>query len=113
MAATIYDVAKKAKVGIATVSRALNNSPNIDPKTKDRILKAVKALNYKPHVVARSLATKKSYTICAIVPSFTSPFYVSVLEGIQKEVIKHNYDLILYNVDKPNKLNFFLAPGVL
>lgn len=112
MAVTIYDVARTAKVGIATVSRALNNSPNISEDTKQRILKAVKQLNYRPHSLARGLASRKTYTISVIVPFFTSPFYVSVLAGIQKEAINHNYDLILYSVEKVKKLSFYLERAV-
>lgn len=108
MAVTIYDVAKKAGVGIGTVSRALNNSPQILPETKARILQVIKQLNYKPHALAQSLARKRTGTIAIVVPFFMTYFFVEMLKGIQHELTRHNYDLILYSVDKHDKIKLFL-----
>lgn len=108
MAITIYDVAKKAGVGIGTVSRALNNSDKILPETKARILRIAKELNYKPHALAQSLARRKTGTVAVIVPFFLTYFFVEVLKGIQKELTKHKYDLILYSVDHRKRINNFL-----
>ena len=108
MAVTVYDVAKKAKVGIGTVSRVVNNSPQISPKTKEKVLKVIKDLKYQPHAMAQSLARKKSNTIACIVPDFTGYFFVELLRGIQQEISKHNYDLILYSVDEIEKKELFL-----
>jgi len=108
MAVTIYDIAEKAGVGIGTVSRALNNSPQILPETKARILKIVKELNYKPHALARGLARKKTGSIAVIVPFFMTQFFVAMLKGIQRELNRHSYDLILYCVDGPKRLIRFL-----
>ena len=107
MSATIYDVAKKAKVGIATVSRVINNSPQISPKTKEKILKVIKELKYQPHAMAQSLARKKTNTIACIVPFFTGYFYLELLKGIQKTISKYGYDLILYSVDQVDKKDDF------
>ena len=81
MPATIYDVAKKAGVGIGTVSRALNDSPRISPQTKARVLKAMEELNYQPHAMARGLARKKTNMIAVIVPFFTGYFFLELLRG--------------------------------
>ena len=108
MRITIYDVAKKAKVGIGTVSRVINNSPQIAPKTKEKVLKVIKELKYQPHAMAQSLARKKTNTIACIVPFFTGYFYVELLRGIQKETSNHGYDLILYSVDEIAKKQIFL-----
>ncbi|MDZ7262730.1 MAG: LacI family transcriptional regulator, partial [candidate division KSB1 bacterium] len=108
MSVTIYDVAKKAGVGIGTVSRALNNSPNILPETKAKVLRVVKELNYQPYAMAQRLARKKTNTIAAIIPIFTSYFFLEMLKGIQHEITRHNYDLILYSVDKLSKKDIFL-----
>ena len=103
MAVTIYDVAKKAGVGIGTVSRAINNSPSINKATKERILKIANELNYQPHALAQSLARRKTFTIATVVPFFTNYFYVELLKSIQKALTHHHYDLILYSVDRMSR----------
>ncbi|MBC8181613.1 LacI family DNA-binding transcriptional regulator [candidate division KSB1 bacterium] len=99
MQTTIYDVAKKAGVGIGTVSRVINNSPQISPKTRDKVRKVIKELKYQPSIMARGLARKSTNTIACIVPSFTGYFYFELLNGVQKVISKKGYDLILYSVD--------------
>ena len=108
MSVTIYHVAKRAGVGIGTVSRAINNSGSISPKTKEKVLAVVKELEYRPHASARGLARRKTNTIGVIVPFFTGYFFVELLKGIQGEVSKHQYDLILYSVDETNKREMIL-----
>lgn len=108
MSVTIYDVAKKARIGVSTVSRALNNKSDVSPETKKRILQIANELNYQPHAVAQALARQKTQCIAAIVPFFTSDFFVATLKGIQQELTIHNYDLILYSVDALGKTDYFL-----
>lgn len=103
MSVTIYDVAKKAGVGIGTVSRVINNSPQISPYTREKVLKIIRDLKYQPSAMAQSLARKKSNIIACIVPFFTEYFYFEVLNGIQQALSNYGYDLILYNVDKLEK----------
>ena len=105
---TIYEVAKKARVGIGTVSRAMNNSPLINEETKNRVLKIARELNYQPHAVAQSLARKRTNAIAVIVPFFTNYFFVELLRVIQKQLAQHDYDLILYSVDDIQRGNLFL-----
>ena len=108
MAVTIYDVAKKAGVGIGTVSRAVNDSPLISAETKARVLKVVDELKYQPHALAQGLARRRTNMIAIIVPFFTGYFYVEILKSIQNELSNNNYDMLLYNVDKPEKTELFL-----
>ena len=103
MGVTIYDVAKKAGVGIGTVSRVINNSPQISPATREKVLKIIRELKYQPSAMAQSLARKKSNIIACVVPRFTGYFYFEVLNGIQQALSNYGYDLILYNVDKLEK----------
>ena len=103
MAATIYDVAKKAGVGIGTVSRAINNSPHINVGTKARILAIANELHYQPHALAQSLARKKTNTIASVVPFFTNYFYVELLKSVQRALSRSHYDLILFSVDRMNR----------
>lgn len=104
MAVTIYDVAKKAGVGIGTVSRAINNSPQINPQTKDRVLRVIQEMKYQPHALAQSLARKKSFTIAGIVPYFSNYVYFELLKSVQKAILSHDYGLVLYSVDRPDQL---------
>jgi LacI family transcriptional regulator len=108
MAVTIYDVARKAGVGIGTVSRAINNHPQITPQTKAIVLKAIQELQYQPHALAQGLARKKTNIIAVIVPFFTGYFFIEVLRGIQQEISKDKYNMILYSVDQTNKTDMFL-----
>jgi len=108
MAVTIYDVAKKAGVGIGTVSRVLNSSPRIAPATRARVLKVIKALHYQPHAMAQGLARKRSLTIAALVPFFTGHFYVELLKGIQQATAHYKYDLILYSIEDVHDKDFYL-----
>ncbi|MBN1155067.1 LacI family DNA-binding transcriptional regulator [candidate division KSB1 bacterium] len=108
MSITIYDVAKKAKVGIGTVSRAINDSPHISPHTRDKVLQVVKELKYQPHAMAQGLARKKTKIIACIVPFFTGYFFVELLRSIQRDISAYGYDLILYSVDEMNKKEVFL-----
>ncbi len=103
LAATIYDVAKRAGVGIGTVSRAINNSPHINARTKARILDIADELHYQPHALAQSLARKKTNTIASVVPFFTNYFYVELLKSVQRALSLSNYDLILFSVDRMNR----------
>ncbi len=103
LAATIYDVAKKAGVGIGTVSRAINNSPHINVGTKARILAIANELHYQPHALAQSLARKKTNTIASVVPFFTNYFYVELLKSVQRALSRSHYDLILFSVDRMNR----------
>lgn len=108
MPVTIYDVARRAGVGIGTVSRALNNSPLIAADTKARVLKAIQELDYRPHALAQGLARNKTDMIAIIVPFFTGYFFVELLRGVQEEAIRHHYDLVLYSVHQTDKVELFL-----
>ena len=108
MAVTIYDVAKHAGVGVGTVSRAINDSPNIRPKTKELVLKAIEELGFSPHGMAKRLATKRMGIVAAIMPFYTGHFYQELLRGIQQTLLKYENDLIIHNVEKPSKVLNFL-----
>jgi LacI family transcriptional regulator len=103
MSVTIYDVAKKAGVGIGTVSRVINNSPQISPSTREKVLKVIKELKYQPSAMAQGLARKRTNIIACVVPFFTGYFYFELLNGVQQSLSNYGYDLILYNVDKLEK----------
>jgi len=93
------DVARRAGVSQALVSYILNNSSvvSVPADTRQRILDAVEELGYVPNGAARSLRTRKTYTIASIIPDITNPFYPAFERGIQESAESHGYDLIVYN----------------
>jgi len=99
MSITIRDVAKHAGVGIATVSRVLNNNPSVSEETRQRVLQVIEELNYTPNPIARRLSTGRTWTIGALVPFFTLPEFVKQLQGIQHALSESGYDLVLFNIE--------------
>lgn len=95
MNATIKDVARAANVSIATVSRILNNQPGYSLKTKQRVLKVIKDLNYQPNAVARGLINKKTRTLGILVPNVSSMFSSSLLKGVEDAAYTRGYSVII------------------
>lgn len=95
---TIYDIAKKAGVSIATVSRVMNKSEGIADKTREKVLKVADELGYHPQAYAQGLARKKKNIIMVVVPVLSNYFFMEVLGGIQDEISNHNYDLNIFNL---------------
>lgn len=99
---TIYQVAQRAGVAISTVSRVLNNSPNVSQSTKDKVNEAIKELNFRPQVSARNLASRKPQMLAIAVPSFTTPYYTEVLKGVKDEIGDLDLDIVIYNTGSKN-----------
>ncbi len=99
MPITIYDVAKKAGVGIGTVSRVLNDSPKVRITTRNRVMAAIQELHYHPNPMAQRMAYGKTLAIGVITRFFTRPSFVERLRGIEASVAESEYDLIVYNVE--------------
>ncbi|MBI1259465.1 MAG: substrate-binding domain-containing protein [Chloroflexi bacterium] len=99
---TQADVARLANVSQTTVSYVLNGITTISvpEETRQRILAAAQTLNYVPDYAARSLRTRKTHTIAAIIPDIANPFYPAFARAVQDIARQHNYDLILYNTDE-------------
>lgn len=93
--ASIEDVAKKAKVSVTTVSRALNDHPYVSDKTKKKIYKAMEELNYYPNNVAQQLRGKKSKMIGVIISYITNPFFANLVNTIEKTALKLGYHLVV------------------
>lgn len=79
---TIYEVAKAADVSLATVSRVINNHPNVTEKTKIRVEEAVARLGYKPSALAQGLATNRSTNIGIVIPSVNYVYISNMLSGM-------------------------------
>lgn len=106
--ATIRDVAKKANVGIGTVSRVLNSSPAVSPETRKKVLAAITELNYSPHPLARRLSLGRTLTIAVVLPFLTLPSYVERLRGVQQALEDSEYDLSLFSIEYPQKVDRYL-----
>jgi LacI family transcriptional regulator len=92
---TIYDIANKLNLSSATISRALNDSPVINAKTKKKIKQAAQELGYRQNNFASNLRKQKSHTIGVIIHELKSNFTTSVLAGIEKITTEAGYDLII------------------
>lgn len=97
--ATQRDVAKKAGVSIATVSRAINDKGYVSPEVRKRISRAIFALGYKPNLVARSLKLKKTRTIGLIFPDIENPFFISLIRKAEEVAHRNGYSVILCNTE--------------
>ena len=97
--ATIRDVARLAEVGLGTVSRVINDSPQVSKATRSRVHKAISELNYVPNPTARRLSLGRTMTIAAITPFFTRPSITERLRGIENSLAESEYDLIIFNVE--------------
>ncbi|MFA7076355.1 MAG: LacI family DNA-binding transcriptional regulator [Candidatus Izemoplasmatales bacterium] len=107
--ATIKDVAKKAHVSVATVSRVINKKGYVNDETKQLVIEAIKELNYIPNELARSLFQKKSHIIAVVMPHLTSYYFSDLLEVIEDETINSDYRLIICNSkDNPEKESKYL-----
>ena len=95
MAATIIDVARKAGVSIATVSRVIHGSPLVNATTRQRVEQAMEALSYSPNVVARGLVTRRTLAIGLVVTSLADPFFPPLIQGVEETALDHGYSVFL------------------
>lgn len=98
-AASIYDVARESKVSVFTVSAVVNKKSHVGKKLRDRVEEAIRKLNYRPNLIARSLAKQRTLTIGMIVPDIANPFFPMVVRGAEDAARKHGYNLLLCNSD--------------
>ncbi|TYP53337.1 LacI family DNA-binding transcriptional regulator [Thermosediminibacter litoriperuensis] len=99
MPATIYDVAKRARVSIATVSRVLNNSDLVSEKTRERVKKAMEELNYSPNVIASALTKKSILTLGLLIPDIANPFFAELARGVEDASVDFGFNIIICNTD--------------
>ncbi|NOX63975.1 MAG: LacI family transcriptional regulator [Chloroflexi bacterium] len=94
---TISDVAKLAGVSSQTVSRVINNKPEVSPKTRQRVLEVIEQTGYRPSAVARGLATSRTSTIGMVVPDISNPFFSDIARGIEATAYDQGYNVFLCN----------------
>lgn len=105
MGVTINDIARKANVSRTTVSRVLNNKPDVSSETRKKILKIIEKYNYHPSFLAKGTITKRSYTIGLIIPYdvnliFDNPFYFEVIRGVLSEADITDYYILIISGTK-------------
>lgn len=97
---TIKDVAKKAGVSIATISRVINNKPEgISPEKRIYIQKIIEEMGYKPSGLARGLVTKRTSTIGLLIPDISNPFFPLMARGVEDGAQANKYSVFLCNTD--------------
>jgi LacI family transcriptional regulator, galactose operon repressor len=100
---TIADVARRAGVGVGTVSRVLNQSPQVRPSTRERVETAIDELDFRPSAAARSLSLGRTQSVGVVVPLVTSPSAMQRLSGFISVMTKSTYDVVLFDVEQPSR----------
>jgi len=95
----LEDVAKRAKVSTATVSRVLNNVGRVRHSTTARVLRAVEELNYTPNLNARMLAGGESHTLGMIVSNLENPFFLDIFRTLEADAHRRGYEVLVANTD--------------
>ena len=99
----LRDVAVRARVSTATVSRVLNHAELVNPRTRARVLRAIEELRYHPNANARAL--RKSRTLGVIVSNLANPYFLDIYRGIEGRAFEAGYDVLLANTEySPERL---------
>lgn len=98
MAVTIKDVAREAKVSVATVSRALNGLSSVTEKTRARVMKIASDMQFVPSSAARSLISRRTQTIGALLPDLYGEFFSELIRGIDQAARAHGLHLLLTSI---------------
>jgi LacI family transcriptional regulator len=98
--ATVHDVARRAGVSASTVSHVLNNTRFVSDELRERVLTAMRELDYTPNAAARMLMLKRSHMIGLIVSDIRNPFFASVARGVEDVAQEQGYTLVLCNSDE-------------
>ncbi|QSF52539.1 catabolite control protein A [Staphylococcus sp. SB1-57] len=103
MTVTIYDVAREARVSMATVSRVVNGNQNVKPETRNKVNEVIKKLNYRPNAVARGLASKRTTTVGVIIPDISNVYYSQLARGLEDIATMYKYHSIISNSDNDSE----------
>lgn len=95
--ATIQDVARKASVGVATVSRVLSGKGYVKEETKEKVMEAIRELNYTPNEIARNLYYKRTGIVAVIIPQISHPFFAEFIDKVVVELFAYNYKAMICN----------------
>lgn len=100
MQITIKDIARRANVSTATVSRVINNNPFVKVANKKKVMSAIKEMNYNPNLIARSMVKKRTFSIGLIIGSLSNPYYAESAEIIIKVAERYNFHVNVYVTDE-------------
>jgi len=95
MAVTMLDIARDLNVSVVTVSKVLRNLGKISASTRRRVLQRAQELNYQTNWIARSLVTRRTFTVGLLLPDFTHPFFAEVAKSVAGSIRPHGYHLII------------------
>ena len=95
---TIYDVAGAAKVSLATVSRVMNNPEKVNPETREKVLRVIKELGYRPNAIARGLASRKTTTVGIVMADVSRASTAQLLGGIIDIAKKYEYSIKIFTI---------------
>lgn len=118
---SIKEVAKKAKVSVATVSRVLNNSSSVKEETSKKVMKVIEEMNYTPNMLGVNLRNSSNNLIIVTVPVISNPFYSALVDGITNCASYHGYNILIAvtngvlekEIEYYEMARFKLADGVL
>ena len=96
---TIRDVARKARVSVATVSRVLNSPSQVRAHTREKVLRAMEQCHYIYNALAGSLSARKTTMLGVVIPAITNPIFATVTKGIQDYAARNGYSILLGNTD--------------
>ncbi|HJS99665.1 MAG TPA: LacI family DNA-binding transcriptional regulator, partial [Terriglobales bacterium] len=101
----IREIARRAKVSTATVSRTINHVPTVDPQLVKRVWKVIDELGYYPNTQARALVSGRSRIFGLIVSEITNPFFPEIVQVFEDLAVQHNYEILLTStVHNPKRM---------
>ena len=97
---TIREVAHKAGVSIATVSRVINNNPRVKPETRERVINVIRENGYTPNAVARSLSVQNTGNIAVMIPDLKNPFFALAVNGVTRAAEENGFNVFLFDTQE-------------
>lgn len=97
---TIKDIARLCGVGVSTVSRAINNHPDINPETRDKVMQVIAEHGFIPNNSARNLKRTESKTIAVLIRGITNPFFQDMIKTLENAIERRRYSFLLHRVDE-------------
>lgn len=94
---TIYDIAKESGVSVSTVSRVLNNSPNVSPRTLERVKEIIGKYDYSPSTLARAMTINQTHMLGVVMPDISNPYFSMLFLEIQRHALENDYSILLFN----------------
>src|SRR5580698_9470828 len=98
------DIAHELGISVVTVSKVLRNHPDIGERTRSRVLKRMKELNYQPNLAARSLSTGRTMSIGLVVPDLLHPFFARIAAAVSAELRRQSYGLVISSSEEDPEL---------